>query len=84
MAGSQFVLKVERHVEAPGDKVPHGVWGDGGIVPVVGPVGPGGGDGPLQLAVRVAQASAPSFERNQVMPSACFVCLAHVSIRWPT
>ena len=29
-----------------------------------------------------ALASAPSFERNHAIPSACFVCRAHVSIRW--
>ena len=53
MAGSQLVLEVERDVKAPGEQVPHGVGGDGGIAPVVGPVGPGGGDGPLEFARRV-------------------------------
>jgi hypothetical protein len=27
--------------------------------------------------------SSSSFDRNQVMPAACLVCLAYVSMRWP-
>ena len=40
-------------MKAPCNHLPHGVGCDGGIAPVVGPVGPGGGDGPLELAVWV-------------------------------
>ena len=50
VAGSQLVLEVERYVEAAGEQMPNGVGSDGGIAPVVGPVSPGGGDGPLKLA----------------------------------
>ena len=53
MTGSQLVFEVERHLEAPGHQVPHGVGGDGRVAPVVGPVGPGGGDGPPEFAVGV-------------------------------
>ena len=53
VTGSQLVLEVERYLKALGSHLPHGVGGDGRIPPVVGPVGPGGGDGPLQFAVGV-------------------------------
>ena len=94
VTGAKLVLEVERDLKALGGHLPHGVRGDGRLSPVVGPVGPGGGDRPRQLAVggdRPRQlavgvvdrllASASSFERNHVMLSACFVCRAHVSMR---
>ena len=37
VAGTQLVLELERDVKAPGEQVPHGVGGDGGISQVVGP-----------------------------------------------
>ena len=53
VTGTKLVLKVERYLKALSGHLPHGVGGDGGIAPVVGSVGPGGGDGPQQLAVGV-------------------------------
>ena len=52
VAGAKLVLKIERHVKAAGDQVTYGVGCDGGLSPVVGPVGPGGGDRPLEFARR--------------------------------
>ena len=53
VTGSQLVFEVEGHVEASGHQVPHCVGSDGRVAPVVGPVGPGRGDGPPELAVWV-------------------------------
>ena len=53
VTGTKLVLNVERYLKALSGHLPHGVGGDGGIAPVVGSVGPGGGDGPQQLAVGV-------------------------------
>ena len=53
MTGTQLMLKIERHVKAAGKQMPHGVGGDGRLPPVVGTVGPGGGDRPLEFARRI-------------------------------
>ena len=53
VTGAKLVLEVERDLKALGGHLPHGVRGDGRLSPVVGPVGPGGGDRPRQLAVGV-------------------------------
>ena len=45
--------QVERYPKALGGHLPNCVRCDGRIAPVVGAVGPGGGDGPHQLAVGV-------------------------------
>ena len=86
MAGAKLVLEVERHVRAPCNHLPHGVGSNGGIAPVVGPVGPGGGDGPHQLAVGVVPSLGLQLReepRDAVcvfrLPSPCVDAVAHVS-----
>ena len=53
MTGAKLVLEVERYPKALDGHLPNCVRCDGRIPPVVGSVGPGGGDGPRQLAVGV-------------------------------
>ncbi len=53
VTGAQLVLDVEWYLKAFRDHLPHGVWGDGRLTPVVGPAGSRGGHRPQQLAVRV-------------------------------
>ena len=53
MPGAQLVLEVERYPKAICGHLSNGVGSDGGIAPVVGPIGPGGGDRPQQVARRI-------------------------------
>ena len=54
VTGAKLVLEVERYPNALSSHLSNGVGGDGGISPVVGPVGPRGCDRPLEFTVRVS------------------------------
>ena len=85
MTGAKLVLEVERYLKAVGRSSPRRHRERWRTLPSCRP-GRTWRWGPTTSARcrGLSLASASSFERNHVMPSACFVCLAHVSMRWPT
>ncbi len=71
-------------MEAPGDELAYGIGGDGRIPQLKARSDLAVGMDHRSWVDGSVLASASSSDRNQVTPSACFVCRAQVSMRWPT